>query len=549
MKDFQPISGTPLISVIIPCFNQAKYLEAAVGSIRGQHYDHTEIILVDDGSTDHTPQVASHLGLKSIRQDNLGLAAARNTGIRLARGALLVFLDADDLLYPNALVDNLNFFQEHPDCAFVSGSHTRIDSEGNILFTKKDPPVSGKHFLNLLRGNYIGMHAAVMYRREIFEFAHFDESLLAAEDYDLYLRITRTFPVAEHTQVIAAYRIHDQNMSADPVFMLHHVQRVLKRVRPLLLTGEERIAWKQGKRNWGQYYAEIAYRHLTSAGRITGIRGVAGNLLQVARHSPVLLVRHGMGKLGRQGRSALRGAVPGFLLQSLYRRGYFRYRNPAPGHVLLGDLNRLSPFSRDFGFDRGGPVDRYYIDRFLDQSRNWITGRVLEAGDRHYTTLYGGNRVRVSDVLHVEPGNKEATILADLSSAPQIPANSYDCIILTQTLHLIYDFRSAIGTCHRILRPGGSLLLTVPGISNLSHGGWREQWLYTFTDKSMQRVFTDMFPGGEIEVSTWGNVLTATAFLYGMGIGELDESSLATTDPDYQLIITVKAIKSTGNAS
>ena len=150
-------------------------------------------------------------------------------------------------------------------------------------------------------------------------------------------------------------------------------------------------------------------------------------------------------------------------------RGYRELRRrllgiPRPGSVAWGDLRRLEPISRDFGTDRGLPVDRYYIERFLSQNAGDVKGRVLEIGDRTYTVKYGEDRVTRSDVLHVKPGNPVATIVGDLTDAPHIPDDEFDAIILTQTLQFIYDARAAIGTLHRILKPGGVLLATVCGI-------------------------------------------------------------------------------------
>jgi hypothetical protein len=123
--------------------------------------------------------------------------------------------------------------------------------------------------------------------------------------------------------------------------------------------------------------------------------------------------------------------------------------------------------SRDFGYDRGQPIDRYYIERFLAANADVITGRVLEIGDSGYTRRFGGTRVTRSDVLNIEPGDPGTTIVADLATADHIPSDSFDCLVITQTLHLIYDLSVAVGTLHRILNPGDAADY-VPGISPLS---------------------------------------------------------------------------------
>src|SRR5690606_26975795 len=131
-------------------------------------------------------------------------------------------------------------------------------------------------------------------------------------------------------------------------------------------------------------------------------------------------------------------------------------------NIDWGDLRKLTPVSRVFGTDRGTPLDRYYIERFLERHRSDIHGRVLELGDPGYTQRFGGNRVEQSDVLHATPGNRKATIIGDLQSGQGIPADAFDCIILTQVLPFLFDFHGAVRTVHRALRPGGVVLATLP---------------------------------------------------------------------------------------
>ena len=224
-------------------------------------------------------------------------------------------------------------------------------------------------------------------------------------------------------------------------------------------------------------------------------------------------------------------------------KNWSRRSTPPVGAVRLGSLHRLTPFSYHFGFDRGQPIDRYYIENFLDCFSNDIRGRVLEIGDRSYTTRFGGNRVSQSDVLHVSKDNPQATIIGDLTDADHIASDAFDCIILTQTLHLIYDVGRAVRTLYRILKPGAVLLLTVPGITQISSDRWKTTWYWSFTTQSAQRMFSDVFGDGNVSVNAYGNVLTATSFLYGMAAQELDAKALDWHDPNYQLLITVRAVK------
>jgi len=223
---------------------------------------------------------------------------------------------------------------------------------------------------------------------------------------------------------------------------------------------------------------------------------------------------------------------------SLRIRKRFFYR------IDLGRLDRLYPISTLFGYDRGQPIDRHYIEGFLLQHKADIHGRVLEVGDNTYTKQFGSGLVEQSDILHVVDGNPSATIVADIARADNIPSASFDCIILTQTLQFVYDLPSAIKHLHRILKPGGVLLATIPGISQISRydmDRWGEFW--RFTTHSAQRLFENHFPKEMVEVEAYGNVLIAIALLHGLAVEELDPKHLEYRDLDYQVLITVRAVK------
>jgi len=168
----------------------------------------------------------------------------------------------------------------------------------------------------------------------------------------------------------------------------------------------------------------------------------------------------------------------------------------------------------------------------------------LEIEDNEYTLRYGKSNVTASDILHVNDSNPKATIVGDLTNMPQVPDNSFDCIILTQTLHLIYDFDAAIATCHRILKPGGVLLLTSPGITPIDHGECVDIWYWSFTEVSLNKMMSRRFSADKVHTHTYGNVFVATAFLYGMSLHEVTEKELMHQDIHYPVILTVKAVKS-----
>lgn len=219
-------------------------------------------------------------------------------------------------------------------------------------------------------------------------------------------------------------------------------------------------------------------------------------------------------------------------------------RRPPVGSVDFGDLARLEPISKVWGSDRGKPVDRYYIERFLERHSVDIRGRTLEVGTDLYTRKFGGDRVTRSDVLHVAEDHPNVTIIADLTAGQGLPSETFDCVILTQTLQVIYDVRAALETVHRILLPGGCVLATFPGISKISRydmDRWGHYW--SFSTRSAQRLFAETFSESDVQIEAHGNVLAAIAFLHGVSAEELGAEKLLHVDPDYELLITVRAQK------
>lgn len=255
------IGETPLVSVVITTYNHANYLPEALDSMCRQTYPHIECHVVDDGSTDHTAElVKQYPDVNYFYQQNSGLAAARNTGIRLSKGDFILFLDADDWLYPDAVATQLRFFRRHPEAAFVAGSHDKVNDKKEILPFAESPAPQKDHFANLLLGNFIGMHAAVMYRRKLFDYFKYDIHLKACEDYDLYLRVSRLYTIAVHCGKIAAYRLHQHNMSADTRLMMMHIRKVLKKQYDILPIKDQYPLYKQGLKIWKSYYAVEAKR-------------------------------------------------------------------------------------------------------------------------------------------------------------------------------------------------------------------------------------------------------------------------------------------------
>lgn len=231
-------------------------------------------------------------------------------------------------------------------------------------------------------------------------------------------------------------------------------------------------------------------------------------------------------------------------VQSLLKTQWQVYQHHPPlGKIRWGELRRLKPISLSWGLDRGRPIDRYYIENFLARHANDVQGRVLEIGNNAYTRNLGKDRVVQSDVLHIDETDPNATIIGDLASADHIPSDTFDCFILTQTLQLIYEVRPALKTIYRILKPGGVVLATVPGITPIADPEWQKCWCWSFTALSARRLFEEVFPAEAIEIATFGNVLAATAFLQGIAAEELQADELNYRDPGYEVAITLRAVK------
>jgi len=218
--------------------------------------------------------------------------------------------------------------------------------------------------------------------------------------------------------------------------------------------------------------------------------------------------------------------------------------NDAISTVDLGDLRRVTPIDSGFGLGRGKPVDRHYIEDFLRRNAADIRGRVLEVGEDTYTREYGGGRVTHSDILHADESNPRATLIGDLADDDALPSDRFDCFICTQTLQYVFALPDAIGHIHDLLKPGGVLLLTVPGISQISpydRDLWGEHW--RFTAQSLGRLLGEPFGSANVEVEAYGNVLASTAFLQGLCTDDLRRDELDHRDQRYQMLVAGRATK------
>ena len=218
------------------------------------------------------------------------------------------------------------------------------------------------------------------------------------------------------------------------------------------------------------------------------------------------------------------------------------HRECPPGTVNWGDLRRTVPFSRNWGYDRGTPIDRIYIEAFLATHADAVRGRCLEVMNADYTTRFGGSRVSRKDVLDINPANTLATIVADLEEPESLPAERFDCVIFTQTLHLVRDMRVAVANIWRAVAPGGVLLLTVPAVGpqhtrrDFHHDRWR------VTRSGLEWLLAQL-EDARVQTTTLGNVLSCTAFMFGLAAEELHREELHVDDPAFPLIVAARAHK------
>jgi glycosyltransferase involved in cell wall biosynthesis len=291
----------PTVSVVIPCYNQGRFVGEAIASALAQTTPAVEVIVVDDGSCDDTRDVVRRFpGVAYAWQPNRGLSHARNRGCQLSRGEYVVFLDSDDRLCADALAIGLRELEGRPDAAFSFGRCLRIDEAGHRLPTVHPPLVLDDPYSVLLTRNIIWTPAVVMFRRaRCGGHLWFDPRFDAAADYDLYLRLTRHLPAAGHRHVVAEYRLHSASMSGDAALMLTTTLEVLRRHRPHVPAGKGALH-AAAVRGWNHFYGEqlveqIGRRIRSGAPWIV----VARDLFTLVRHYPRGLARH----VGRKARS------------------------------------------------------------------------------------------------------------------------------------------------------------------------------------------------------------------------------------------------------
>jgi glycosyltransferase involved in cell wall biosynthesis/SAM-dependent methyltransferase len=540
-------AAQPLVSVIIIFLNEEKFIEEAIESVLAQTYKTWELLLVDDGSTDRSTRIAREYadrypGIVRYREhqghEARGMSTCRNLGIREAKGDYIAFLDADDVWLPDKLEQQIAILMSRPEAAAVCGpvqwwygwTGKPEDSERDCVVAPSVQPdrlFKPPELLRcLLKRDMVSTTTALVRHKVMDTLNGFEESFHGLyEDQVFFAKLCMNVPVYITSHCSYKWRKHSESCCSVAVRSGQYRSARLKF-----------LVWLE------KYLSEqpLKDRDVTRLLKRETWRSRHPKLNRIR-----LKVRNSPQQMKEISRTLARRLLPRPFKSWLVQfRESFRH-SPPLGWVRFGSLRRIGPVNRRFGLDRGRPIDRYFIESFLSRHAMDIRGSVLEVANNSYTIRFGGDRVTRSDILFVEEGNPRATIVADLSSQEHhIPSESFDCIILTQTLQYIYDTRSAIETLYRILKPGGVVLATVPGISQISRSDmerWGEYW--RFTSLSAKRLFEGSFGAGDVSVGTYGNVLAASAFLYGLVTEELRQDELEHVDPDYQMLVTVRATK------
>ncbi|MBD2519714.1 glycosyltransferase [Nostoc sp. FACHB-973] len=547
-----------LVSIITPFFNTENFLQEAIESVISQTYENWELLLVDDGSTDNSLTVAQEYAAKypqKIRylehdnHQNRGKSTSRNLGITNAKGKYIAFIDADDVFLPHKLEKQLAILESHPEAAMVYGNTLYWYSwTGNPEDSQRDympelgiqpnmlvqPPFLLKLLLG--HGGAVPCICSFLVKRELVEkIGGFEETIQHLYEDQVFLaKIFITAPVFVEDGCGEKYR--QRNDSSWYISMYTGED---DKARLIFLNWLDQYLTEQKIKDtevWQALQKQLwGYRHpiLSKLTKPTQhfVEKMTFNFTNL-----ILMNRKQLKEIAQQ-------TLPSPLYHLLRSQVLGEKYSPPTGMVNFGSLRRLTPISRAFGYNRGLPIDRYYIENFLERQAKDVQGRVLEIGDASYTRRFGGDRVTQSDVLHVIEGNPEATIIGDLTNADHIPSDAFDCVVLTQTLHLLYNMQAALATLYRILKPGGVLLVTVPGISQVIKCEWGNDWCWALTAQSARLLFEEKFPKTNVQVETHGNVLAAIAFLQGLAVKDLRQKELDYQDDEYQVLITVRAVK------
>ena len=504
---------THRVSTVIRCADLAYQLYSTLRSVERQTGGPGEVVLVADRSTSDSIKpwlagLADTRGYAFVDAPHAHPGAVRNAGIGATVTPYVMCLDAGDRLDRLCHQAFRAALDANDDIHLVT-SQVLMLGPGSERRVVPDEPGQ----LDQLVGDSMLAHSASLFRRDSWVLLDgFDEALPCLDDYELFLRmldngrrgifIDRPLLVREWRADALYHRFwgSEERAEAFRTIIERHAARFSEDPVAALYPRERHLHETAGR------YRRLVARHEETQQEIERL----GTKIDTSR-----------GRLSEEGRDA----------------------------VTFADLRRTSPVARDWGYERGVPVDRHYIERFIEQHASDIRGTVLEVQEPDYTTRFGGERVTRSEVVDLNAANPRATVLSDMRCATNLASDTYDCLIITQTLHVIDDMPAVVSECARVLKPGGVLLATLPCTSRvcLEYGYGGDLWRVTVD--GARQLFADRFPLVTLEVEGRGNTLVGTAFLYGLACHELQDTEFDVDDPYNPMLVTVRAVKDGGDAA
>ena len=434
--------------------------------------------------------------LESVTARLNASVAAMHDAVASAHSASVLLVHAGHMLDEDCLDQCDAIFVADPAASAVALS-VRLQTADATGYIVRNP--SGTTPVAVLNDTRTVPDAFVV-RRDVFDaLGGFDESFGKLAGYEFWLRLT----LAEHKVVLTERPLIARDVwTAEAAPDLHLFRAVLEKHAPAIQEVMHEVLVAREVR-----FGQLRETHRELMARRDAGLAELDRLRAEAAHERAYIAHHGREELE------------------------------------WGDLRHTDPVSRDWGYDRGMPVDRRYIDEFLCAHSSDVRGSVLEIQENDFTRTCGGPRVAASEVLDIDESNPRATVLADLRCAPGVPAERFDCVILTQTLHVIDDMGAALRECHRMLKPGGVLLATIPAASRvcLEYGHDGDFW--RATPAGARALFRSAFVPSAVTASAFGNVLTNVAFLQGVSAGEIGEGEFTGYDPYFPALTGVRARK------
>jgi glycosyltransferase involved in cell wall biosynthesis len=503
----------PRVSAVIRCADAVGSIHVSVESVLRQSLGQVEVILVTDATTperahDWLRAYARSRSSSLVQTSAVSPGASWNAGVRGGTAPCIVCLDAGELLDPRYLELACRHLDDAPELDAVSSGVRFLGPEAEHADYVPDA-----FDVETIVARLDAIHGASALRRQTWvDLGGFDEVLPALAETDLWLR---ALGLGRRGAVIPS-----------PLL-----------IRPLGENTLYRRAWDADRH--GPAVQALVARHREAFGRHVGVALYQRELrLQhLTRQNQARMARHEAGQRELDSLRArieeLRGKVP----------------TEAWDSIDLGDLRRVTPVSHHRGSDRGTPIDRYYVEQFLSRHAGDVRGSVLEAQDGVYTQRFGGDRVTQADVVDLDVANARATVVSDLCAADNIPSDTYDCVVFTQTPHIIDHLRAAVSHCARILKPGGVLLVTLPCVSRTGFRPEHDSVFWSASEAGAWRLFSEFFPADGLTVLSRGNVLANTAFLYGLACHDLSPEELEADDPGHPMLVTIRAVKAGGASS